>query len=109
MLCTVFMYSQDKKAPTVEKQGDITEVTYYYDSGEVEQHGFFNKDGKVHGVWTSYDLGGNKVAVGSYDNGKKVGKWFFWTDDTLKEVDFRDSRITSVSEWKSESKVAIRD
>ncbi|OYX25681.1 MAG: nicotinic acid mononucleotide adenyltransferase, partial [Flavobacteriales bacterium 32-35-8] len=28
---------------------------------------------KLHGTWTSFDTKGNKVAVGNYENGSKVG------------------------------------
>ncbi len=93
----------------VEKKGDLTMVTYYHDNGNVEQEGTFNAKGELHGVWTSYDLKGNKVAVGNYNNGQKSGKWFFWVDDTLKEVDYKDSKIASVQEWKQSTDVAIRN
>ena len=109
MLCTGFTYAQDKKEPKLEKKGDLTLVIYYHDNGEVQQTGAFNSDGKLQGEWTSFDEEGNKVAVGTYEAGKKVGKWFFWQGDTLKEVDYKDSRVVSVNNWDSNSKVAVRD
>lgn len=109
LLFTVVSFAQEQVNPKLENAGDKTEATYFYENGVVMQHGFFNEKGKLQGTWTSYDLQGNKLAIGNYDNGQKVGKWFFWTDDTLKEVDFIDSRITSVSEWKGQSKLAIRN
>lgn len=109
VLCVSFSFAQEKISPKVEKIGDKTEVTYYYDNGVVKQHGFFNESGKLQGTWTSYDLQGNKLAIGNYDDGKKVGKWLFWTNETLNEVDFKDSKITSVNEWKSKSNIALRD
>ncbi len=40
-----------------------------------------------------------KITVGKYMDGKKVGKWFFWTkDNVIKEVDYDNSKITSVNE-----------
>lgn len=91
------------------KKGDLTEATYFYADGTIQQKGTFNAKGKLHGTWTSYDVNGNKLAVGNYDNNVKVGKWFFWTDGLLKEVDYIDSRIVSVNEWKDKTKVAVRN
>ncbi|RSK39718.1 toxin-antitoxin system YwqK family antitoxin [Mangrovimonas spongiae] len=111
MLCfgLAFAQNSDTIKPKYEKKGNLTEATYYYDNGVVKQHGFFNKAGELHGTWSSFDLQGNKLAVGKYENGTKVGKWFFWTEDTLKEVDFVDSRMATVNEWKNSSTIAIRD
>ena len=93
----------------IEKKGDITEATYYYQDGTLQQQGTFNADGKLHGTWTSFDVNGKKLMVGNYDNNKKVGKWFFWADGKLKEVDYVDSRIVNVNEWNEKTKVAIRN
>lgn len=101
--CIVFAQNTSK----VEKKGELTKTTYYYDNGQVEQEGTFNKEGKLHGEWTSYDINGNKIAMGSYANGVKVGKWFFWSGDVLKEVNYKDSRVASVQEWKQGTKVAL--
>ena len=109
MLCVGFTYAQDKKQPKLEKKGDITLATYYHDNGEVQQIGTFDVDGKLEGEWISFDSAGNKVAVGSYDAGKKIGKWFFWEGDSLKEVDYIDSKIVSVNEWDNKTKVAVRN
>lgn len=93
----------------IEKKGDITEATYYYQDGTVQQKGAFNSEGKLHGTWTSFDVNGKKLMIGNYDNNKKVGKWFFWTDEKLKEVDYIDSRIVSVSERNEKTKVVLRN
>jgi antitoxin component YwqK of YwqJK toxin-antitoxin module len=90
-----------------EKKGDLTEATYFYADGKIRQQGTFNAQGKLHGTWTSYDVNGNKLAVGAYENNKKVGKWFFWSEGNLTEVDYIDSRIATVSEWKDKTKVAV--
>ncbi|APX99222.1 hypothetical protein CLV86_1177 [Lacinutrix venerupis] len=108
MFAVSFTFAQDVK-PKFEKKGNQTEATFYHDNGEVAQTGFFNKDNKLEGTWTSFDAEGNKVAVGKYDNGIKVGKWFFWNKETLKEVDYLNNNIASVSEWENKSTVAIRD
>lgn len=107
MLSVTMTFAQEAKKVDVNKDGDLTVATYYYDSGVVEQQGTFNQEGELHGVWTSYDLDGNKTMVGNYVNGKKVGKWLFWSDTKLKEVDYVDSKIAGVSEWTDKVQLAI--
>ena len=98
--------------PELEAAGNKVKATYYYDNGKVQQEGFF-KDGKLDGVWVSYDENGNKTAIAEYKNGKKVGKWFFWTDEsekgfaTLSEVDYSNNKIASVKNWKKEAIVNV--
>ncbi|MGS2727503.1 toxin-antitoxin system YwqK family antitoxin [Psychroserpens sp. BH13MA-6] len=109
MLSVMVTFAQEKPKVETQKDGDLTVATYYHDNGVVEQQGAFNKDGNLEGVWTSYDTQGKKVAVGSYENGKKVGKWLFWSGNTLREVEYVDSRIASVSEWTDKVQVAINN
>lgn len=110
MLVAAFLFSvtisfaQNTK-PTFEKKGDVIEATYYHANGAIAQTGFFNPDGKLQGEWKSYDVNGKKIAVGNYDNGKKVGKWFFWNTNRLSEVDYSNSKIVSVNNWKNSNPV----
>ncbi|WP_430410700.1 toxin-antitoxin system YwqK family antitoxin [Kordia sp.] len=97
-------FAQNNK-PTLEKKGDVIEATYFHNNGAVAQTGFFNKEGKLQGEWKSYDTNGKKVAVGNYENGKKVGKWFFWSANSLSEVDYSNSRIVGVNNWKNTNPV----
>jgi len=80
-----------------EQKGDLVEATYFYADGSVQQIGTFNEAGKLHGTWTSFDSQGNKLAVGNYENGKKVGKWTFWTNGTENEVSYVNSKITNIA------------
>ncbi|MDN3491928.1 toxin-antitoxin system YwqK family antitoxin [Winogradskyella bathintestinalis] len=107
ILCVGFTYAQDKNHVKLEKKGELTVATYFHDNGEIQQTGTFDVNGKLDGKWTSFDVEGNKLAVGNYNAGKKVGKWFFWEGDSLKEVDFVDSKIVSVNQWDNRTKVAV--
>jgi antitoxin component YwqK of YwqJK toxin-antitoxin module len=107
MLSVGFTYAQVENQPKLEKKGEVTLVTYFHDNGEIQQTGAFDANGKLQGEWTSFDAEGNKVAVGNYEAGEKVGKWFFWQGETLKEVDYIDSRIVSVNKWGNKTKVAV--
>lgn len=109
LLISFVSFAQEQVNPQIEKVGNETKATYFHDNGAVKQQGFFNANGKLQGTWTSYDAQGNKLAIGNYDNGRKVGKWFFWSDDILREVDFVEFKIASVNEWKNESKLATRN
>jgi antitoxin component YwqK of YwqJK toxin-antitoxin module len=99
-------YAQNTNQPKLEVKGDVTLATYFYDNGSVQQEGTFDKKGKLTGLWTSFDLTGNKLSQGNYDKGIKTGKWFFWTEKALKEVDYVDSKITNVNEWNHKSELA---
>tara|TARA_R110001583_G_scaffold17014_5_gene69352 strand:- start:3043 stop:3396 length:354 start_codon:yes stop_codon:yes gene_type:complete len=94
---SVFAQENTQKVKHVQKK-DLVEATYYYADGSVQQIGTFNKEGKLHGTWTSYDIKGDKLAVGTYEKGKKVGKWTFWVNGTANEVSYVDSKITNIAE-----------
>ncbi len=100
-------YGQADSNTKIVKKGSTTEVTYYYPNGVIQQKGSFNSQGKLHGTWTSYDVDGKKLMIGNYDNNKKVGKWLFWSNNKLKEVDYVDSKITKVSEWSDKTQFIV--
>ena len=103
-----FINAQENKVQ-IEKTDNGYEATYFHDNGEVAQKGTLNSDGELHGIWKSYDVNGNKVALGNYDNGKKTGKWFFWSADKLTEVDYKDFKVEKVNQWANKTQLAIRD
>ena len=107
-LVTSISFAQDQKVEVIENENGY-EATYYHDNGQIAQHGFFNLDGKLHGTWKSYDVNGNKTAIANYDNGRKAGKWLFWTEDKLTEVDYKNFKMDKVNQWGSKTKLAIRD
>lgn len=107
MLSVTLTFAQEKPKVDLKKDGDLTIATYYHDNGAIEQQGTFNKKGELDGVWTSFDEEGNKVTVANYTNGQKTGKWLFWSGNKLREVDYQDSKIASVSEWTDKVQLAI--
>jgi len=98
-------FSQDK-ATTYEKEGDLVKATYFYDNGDVKIQGYF-KDKKLTGTWTRFDKKGNKTQIAHYNEGKKVGKWFVWNKESLKEINYDNNVVVAVNDWKSESKLAF--
>lgn len=97
MLCT--MAGAQEINPTFEKHGELIKGTFYYEDGSIKQEGTY-KNGKLHGQWVSYGQDGEKNALAQYEEGNKTGKWFFWNDDLLTEVDYNKNIIAEVRKYK---------
>lgn len=100
-------FAQQERDLKINDDTNLIEVTYYHDNGVVSQLGSYTLDGKLHGEWLSFDEKGDKSVSAIYDNGKKVGKWFYWSDKTLKEVDYTNNAIVRVSEWKKDDNTSV--
>lgn len=100
---TTVAVAQDVKKNSYILNGDVIEATLYHDNGAIAQTGFYNQDNKLTGEWVSYDTNGNKTAVAKYNNGEKVGTWYFFTDNNIQEVSYMDARISKVKTWKSDN------
>ena len=98
------LVSAQSVAPKLEAFGQLVKATYYYENGQIQQEGFF-RDGKLEGQWVAYDTTGNKKSVGEYNKGIKSGKWLFWSDALLTEVNYSDNMVASVKNWKQEALV----
>lgn len=105
LLAVSLVQAQDKE-PTYEVAGDLVKATYYFADGSIHKVGFF-KEKKLMGKWTEFDKKGNKVAVAHYDMGKKVGTWFQWKGDVLRQINYDNNLIVSVNTWKEDTKVAV--
>ncbi len=92
------LFAQEKANVEYVKQGDLVKGVFFYDNGVIQQEGTY-KNGKLHGQWVSYDRDGKKNAVAFYHKGDKTGKWFFWRQDKLIEVDYTRNDIASVQTY----------
>ena len=99
LLMSFSLFAQESDQVKLEKEGDLVKATYFHDNGEVSQIGYFKND-KPHGEWKAFDITGDKIAQAKYDEGKKVGKWFFWNDGSLSEVDYRNNAVAKVSSYQ---------
>lgn len=97
-LITTISFSQQKRDLKLNKETNLIEVVYYHDNGAISQTGTYTTDGKLHGEWLNFSADGKKTVSGNYENGKKVGKWFYYTNDTTKEVDYNNNAIASLKE-----------
>ena len=102
-------YSQKEKEVKLNKETNLIEATYYHDNGAISQKGTFDLTGKLHGDWINYDESGTKISEGSYKNGVRIGKWNFWADGNVKEVEFDNNVIASVVNRESASGVVTKD
>ncbi len=105
VMCVSSMVAQ--VSPTYEKADDLVKATYFYEDGKIKEQGFF-KGKKLEGTWVTFDKKGNKTAIAHYESGRKVGKWFLWENETLKEIDYKDNKIANVQTWKGETALAIK-
>lgn len=101
VMITSLALAQDNKRNTYFLDGNVIEATIYHANGMVAQTGYYNKENKLTGEWVSYDLQGNKTAVAEYNNGEKVGTWYFFSNNNIKEVSYMDARVAKVVTWKS--------
>jgi antitoxin component YwqK of YwqJK toxin-antitoxin module len=101
LLVSGVIFGQDIK-PKFEIIDNMVKATYYHDNGNVKEEGFY-LDGKLHGKWSSYNQQGEKLAIGEYANGAKTGKWFFWAQNSLSEVDYNNSKLTGVKKWSKDA------
>lgn len=93
-------------SPKFEQQGELIKGTYYYEDGTIRQEGTY-KDGQLHGKWISYQQNGKKNAIAHYENGVKAGKWFFWSNDLLTEVDYNNNYIVQAVSYKDTRSLVI--
>ena len=98
MLFALWGFAQDKKNQKIEPVGDLFEVTIFYDNGQIMQHGFLNKDNKLHASWESYYDNGDRKCIATYDDGIKVGTWFYWYADKKTKVVYKDNKIVETTD-----------
>ena len=68
------------KTSTYKRGKKIAETSYYIPEGTIEYVGS-EKDGKIHGDFTSYYRNGVVSIKGKLDNGLYIGEWLYYDDD----------------------------
>lgn len=105
LLFSASLYAQENK-PIFEKEGDMVKATYYHDNGTVAQQGYFLNE-KLHEQWKMFNKEGELIAKGNYYMGKRTGKWFFWNQEGVKEVDYKDNKIVNVVKHNSAESIVV--
>ena len=101
LLFTSFSFSQNNEIKKIKKVGSLYDVTIYYRSGQIMQHGFLTEDEKLHASWESLNEDGSRKCVATYNKGVKVGVWFYYYGDKKTKVTYRDNKIISVENLDS--------
>ncbi|WP_372794662.1 membrane-binding protein [Lutibacter sp.] len=100
VLFSITAFSQEQKVDYKKVDNDLVQATYYFadNSTIIEREGFFNKEGKLHNTWISYDLQGNKTVIANYNNGEKDGVWTYFKNDKINIVTYKENKIINVEE-----------
>lgn len=109
LLVSIGAFAQTKPEMKLNKETNLIEATYFHEDGAVSQKGTFNLEKKLHGEWTSFNTDGKIISVGSYDNGIKTGKWQFWSNNILKEVQYSNNAIAGVNETENTEGIVSRN
>jgi len=99
MMISAVSFAQKERTLKLNQDTNTIDVVYYHDNGQISQTGAYTLDGKLHGEWLSYDVKGDKTALAKYDQGEKVGTWYFYQKDVLQEVNYTNNRIVEVTTW----------
>ncbi|WP_111706966.1 hypothetical protein [Lutibacter citreus] len=100
LLFCVTAFAQEQKVDYKKTENNLVKATYYFtdNASIVEREGYFNKEGKLHGIWTNYDVNGNKTTIASYKNGTKDGVWTYIKKDKINLVTYNNNKIIKVEE-----------
>jgi antitoxin component YwqK of YwqJK toxin-antitoxin module len=91
-------FAQKERTLALNKETNLIDVVYFHDNGKISQTGSYTADGKLQGEWLSFNEEGKKIVSAKYNNGKKVGKWIYYTNGTVKEVDYSTNVIAGLKE-----------
>ena len=83
-----FYSNGNLKTQFVSLENDLIGATYYFESGEVYETGFFKED-KLTGKWTTYTLNSDVQAIGYFTDSKKSGTWTTYKDgEVISEISY---------------------
>jgi len=90
------LFAQEDKNIKIEQVGDLYKVTTYYENGQIMQQGFLSKENKLHASWVSFNENGSRKCVATYDNGIKIGTWFYFDKKIKTKVIYQNNKIVRV-------------
>ena len=105
LLLATTIYSQEAKIEKTKTEGDLTEVTIYYENGTIMQHGFYTSKSELHGSWESYYLDGRKKCIATYNNGAKIGVWTYWNGDKITKITYKNNKVIKIEEINKDERV----
>ena len=88
-----FYANGNLKSQFVEVNRSLVQATYYFETGIINETGFFEND-KLSGQWKTYNSNSELLAIGYFTDNKKSGTWSFYQDGSkFKEVSYSGSQI----------------
>lgn len=102
LICVGNVNAQSNTQKEIKKSDNVIEMVTYYDNGQINVIGTFDKQGKLNGHWTKYNEAGDVVVQGTFTDGMKTGKWLFWDKNYLNEVTFTENKVTNYVKWSKE-------
>ena len=102
LACIFTTQAQEEKIRKTKVKGDLIEISLFYETGELMQHGFYTKKGELHGGWESYNKKGEMTCYATYDKGVKVGVWTYWSNNKITKITYDKNKIVEVKEYDKE-------
>ena len=94
-------YDANKKlsSATCIKNGLLEDSTIlYYPTGVIKEIRSY-REGKKHGIWTTWNEFGKKTAEAGFKDGKKDGHWYVWDDKGTKRYEMFYENGEKKGEW----------
>lgn len=80
-----FYANGNLKLKFIEIAPNLVEATYYFESGELYETGFF-KNELLSGKWTTYTIDSELQTIGYFFESKKTGSWTHYKDGKVQQV-----------------------
>lgn len=104
-LFSIVCFSQNTPLPKTISNGDLKDITLFYENGQIMQHGFYTNEGELHGSWESYNIDGSKKCFATYNYGKKIGTWTYWSESKITKIEYRDNKVFKIEEINIDEKL----
>ena len=105
LFSTSLFYAQENIIQKEKAKNDLTEVTIYYENGNIMQHGFYNLKSELHGSWESYYSDGRKKCIATYNKGIKIGVWTYWNGNKITKVTYKNNKVVNIEEINEDERV----
>jgi len=88
-----FYANGNLKLKFVEIAPDLVEATYYFETGELYETGYF-KNEELSGKWITYNINTELQTIGYFAENKKTGTWTHYKDGKVYQVvDYSTNQI----------------
>ena len=95
-----WMYRDDTQVFSLEyyERGDLRRQIKWYDNGQIEAEGYYEK-GKKAGRWVTWHSNGQMETEGYYAKGELTGQWIGWYDNGQIEYEILFEHSKGIGRW----------